>query len=116
MFYYLTYSNKSYYDPKYFVNSFKGIEGKPTNPNIQCDAQEFLTRFIDILNNELFSTKEKFLCSNIFGGKIRQQIICTNKECNNISEKNDSFVYLSLDIKDCKTIHDCLDKYIIKKK
>jgi len=116
MFNYLTFSNKSYYNPKNFVYSFKDTSGKPTNPSIQCDAEEFLTRFVDKLEKALDNSPYKFLCHNILGGKTLQQIICTNPECNNISEKTDNIVYLSLDIKENKNLKECLNKYIIKEK
>ena len=116
MFYYLTYSDKSYYDPKSFVFSFKDYDGNPTNPNIQCDAQEFLTRFIEKIEDSIKDTSERFLCHNILGGTTLQQIICTNEECKNISEKRESIIYLPLDIKGNNTIDDCLDKYIGEEK
>ena len=116
MFYYLTFSQKSYYNPKNFVFSFKDNSGNPTNPSLQCDAEEFLTKFVDKLEKILSNSPYKFLCHNILGGKTLQQIICTNPECNNISEKTDSIVYLSLDIKDNDRLKKCLDKYIIKEK
>ena len=116
MFYYLTYSDKSYYNPKSFVFSFKDYDGNPTNPNIQCDAQEFLTRFIEKIEDSIKNTSERFLCHNILGGTTLQQIICTNSECKNISERRESIIYLSLDIKGNNTIDDCLDKYIGEEK
>ena len=114
MFYYLTYSKKKYYDPKSFVFSFKDYEGNPTNPNIQCDAQEFLTRFIDKVEQGIKNSNQKFLCSNILGGTILQQIICSN--CNNISEKIESIIYLSLDIKNNHSLYECLDKFVSEEK
>ena len=116
MFYYLTYSDKSYYNPKQFVYSFKDYEGNPTNPNVQCDAQEFLTRFIEKIEDKIRNTSERFLCHNILGGTTLQQIICTNTDCNNISKRIESIVYLSLDIKGNHTLYQCLDKYIGEEK
>ena len=116
LFNYLTFSNKSYYNPKHFVFSFKDSQGNPTNPSVQCDAEEFLTKFMDKLEKALNNTPYKFLCHNILGGKTLQQIICSNPECNNISRKTDNIVYLSLDIRDNKSLKECLDKYIIKEK
>ena len=111
MFYYLTYSDKSFYDPKSFVFSFKDYDGNPTNPNVQCDAQEFLTRFIEKLEDNIKNTPGRFLCQNILGGTTIQQIICANTDCRNISERKDSIIYLSLDIKGNKTLEDCLEKF-----
>ena len=116
MFYYLTYSDKSFYNPKQFVFSFKDYDGNPTNPNVQCDAQEFLTRFVDKLGENIKNTCERFLCNNILGGTTLQQIICTNTDCKNISERRESIIYLSLDIKGNRTLEDCLDKFISEEK
>ena len=116
MFYYLTYSDKKYYNPKSFVHSFKDYEGNPTNPNVQCDAQEFLTRFIEKIEEQIKNSNERFLCNNILGGTTLQQITCTNNDCNNISERKESIIYLSLDIKGNKTIYECLEKYTSEEK
>ena len=116
MFYYLTFSEKSYYNPKSFVYSFKDYEGNPTNPNVQCDAQEFLTRFIEKIEDTIKNTNERFLCHNILGGTTLQQIICTNTDCKNISERRESIIYLSLDIKGNYSLEDCLDKFIGEEK
>ena len=116
MFYYLTYSDKSYYDPKQFVYSFKDYEGNPTNPNLQCDAQEFLTRFVEKIEERIKTSAERFLFNNIFGGTTLQQIICTNPECKNISERREKIIYLSLDIKGYHKLEECLDKFIAEEK
>ena len=116
MFYYLTYSDRSYYDPKQFVFSFKDYKGNPTNPNLQCDAQEFLTRFVEKIEEKIKNTKERFLFDNILGGTTLQQIICTNSECRNISERREKIIYLSVDIKGNHTLEDCLDKFISEEK
>ena len=116
MFYYLTYSDKSYYNPKQFVFSFKDYDGNPTNPNVQCDAQEFLTRFVEKLEEQIKNTCERFLWNNILGGTTLQQIICTNTDCKNISERRESVIYLSLDIKGNRLLEDCLDKFVSEEK
>ena len=68
MFYYLNYSDKGDYNPKNFVFSFKDYEGNPTRIDIQCDAQEFLSRFIEKVEECLKNDKQQFLCNNILGG------------------------------------------------
>ena len=116
MFYYLKNSQKEHYNPKSFVFSFKDYEGNPTNINIQCDAQEFLSRLIEKIDEGLKNNFEKYLCYNIFGGTTLQQVKCTNPECGNISERKENINYLSLDIKNCKDIQECLDKFIADEK
>ena len=99
MFYTLKYSLKKYYNPKPFVLSFKDSQGKSPDLNEQCDAQEFLLRFIEKLSETLKNSENKYLCENIFGGNTLQQLKCTNPECNNISERRDNINYLTLEIK-----------------
>ena len=116
MFYYLKNSQKQHYNPKHFVFSFKDYDGNPTNINVQCDAQEFLSRLIEKIDEGLKNGPEKYLCSNIFGGSTLQQVKCTNPECGNISERKENINYLSLDIKNSSNIKECLEKFIKEEK
>ena len=116
MFYNLKYGLKKYYNPKSFVLSFKDSQGKSPDINEQCDAQEFLLRFIEKIDDALKNTKNKYLCENIFGGNTLQQIKCTNPECGNISERKDQIYYLSLEIKNKSKLTDCLNGFIVEEK
>ena len=116
MFYYLKYSEKEHYNPKFFVFSFKDYDGNPTNINVQCDAQEFLSRLIEKIEESLKNTSQQYLCSNIFRGSTLQQVKCTNPECGNISERKENINYLSLDIKGNTNIYECLEKFIVEEK
>ena len=116
MFYYLNYSDKGEYNPKNFVYSFKDFDGNPTRIDIQCDAQEFLSRFIEKVEDLLKNNKQRFLCNNIFGGTTLQQVKCTNPECGNISEKRDNINFLSLDIKNVRNVEECLSQFIKEEK
>ena len=112
MFYYLNYSDKGEYNPKNFVFSFKDYEGNPTRIDIQCDAQEFLSRFIEKVEECLKNDKQQFLCNNILGGTTLQQVKCTNPECGNISERKENINFLSVDIKNVGNVVQCLNKFI----
>jgi ubiquitin C-terminal hydrolase len=112
MFYYLNYSDKGDYNPKNFVFSFKDYEGNPTRIDIQCDEQEFLSRFIEKVEECLKNDKQQFLCNNILGGTTLQQVKCTNPECGNISERKENINFLSVDIKNVGNIDQCLNKFI----
>ena len=68
------------------------------------------------LDEKIKNSGERFLLNNILGGTTLQQIICTNKECKNISERTESILYLSLDIHKTKTLDNCLKKYIEEEK
>ena len=112
MFYYLNYSEQKDYNPKNFVFSFKDYEGNPTRIDIQCDAQEFLSRFIEKVEEGLKNNNQRYLCSNILGGSTLQQVKCTNPECGNISERRENINYLSLDIKNTTNVDKCLENFI----
>ena len=116
MFYYLNFSDKGDYNPKNFVYSFKDYDGNPTKINIQCDAQEFLSRFIEKIEECLKNNSQKFLCTNILGGSTLQQVKCTNPDCGNISERKENINFLSLDIKNVNNVEECLDKFILEEK
>ena len=116
MFYYLTYSYKGYYNPKDFVYSFKDYDGNPTKVNVQCDAQEFLSRLVEKIEDNLKNNSMKYMCNNILGGTTLQQVICTNPDCGNISERRENINFLSLDIKDVTSVEECLDKFIQEEK
>ena len=112
MFSYLNNSNRKFYSPETFVFSFKDYDGNPTNVNIQCDAQEFLLRFMDQIENLLKNTKYKYLMNSIFGGITCQSLKCKNSNCGNVNKRKEKIYYISLDIKNCKNLKDCLNKYI----
>ena len=116
LFYYLNHSEKGEYNPKDFVFSFKDYDGNPTRIDVQCDAQEFLSRYIEKVEDCLKNDKNKYLLYNILGGTTLQQVKCTNPECGNISERREHLNFLSLDIKDTTNLKECLYKYIKEEK
>ena len=46
----------------------------PTQINVQCDAKEFLSRFIEKIEDSLKNDKQKFLFNNIFGSITLKQV------------------------------------------
>ena len=111
MFTYLQLSNRSSFNPKDFVYSFKDYDGQPTDINVQCDAQEFLSRFMDKIEYSLKPTLYKFLMKNIFLGETCSQLICKNG-CGSIRNRFEDLAFLSLDIKNMDNLDQCLQKYI----
>ena len=112
MFYYLNYSDRKFYSPESFVYSFKDYDGNPTNINIQCDAQEFLLRFMDQIENLLKNTKYKYLINSIFVGISSTNLKCNNSNCENVNTRKEKIYDISLDISNCFNLKDCLNKYI----
>ena len=110
LFTYLQISHRNYVNPKDFVYSFKDLDNQPTDINIQCDAQEFLSRFMDKIEFSLSKTKFKYLMKSIFIGETCSQLICS--KCNSIRNRFEELYFLSLEMRNMNKISQCLDKYI----
>ena len=78
MFSYLELSERVDFVPFGFTYSFKDFEGNPTKLSEQKDAQEFLSFFLDKLENAIKPSMYKYMTRNIFGGKNCSQITCTS--------------------------------------
>ena len=79
--------------------------------NIQNDAQEFLGRLFDKLENSLKKTENKYLLNSIFMGKACSQLICKGG-CGKIRNNFEDFYSLSLEVQGKKTLKESLEKYI----
>ena len=112
MFGFLALTKRESYNPKTFIEKFKDIDGNPTNPFVQCDAQEFLSRFIEQIEEELKFTPYRHLLYNYLGGETCSILKCTNSECDKVSKRYEKLYYLSLDIKKCSSLRECLRKCI----
>ena len=111
LFTFLQISSRNAVNPKDFVYSFKDSDNLPTDINVQCDAQEFLSRFMDKIEFSLSKTKYKYLMKSIFTGETCSQLICTNG-CNTIRNRFEELLFLSLEMRNMSKIEQCLDKYI----
>ena len=110
LFSYLLLSQKYDYNPFGFTYAFKDIDGNPTKLYEQKDAQEFLAIFLDRLEQASKKSKYKNLVNNVFGIKNCSLITCLS--CGKVSYTFDPSVFLSLEVKNMKTLNDSLDKYI----
>ena len=110
MFGFLELSDRQDYNPHEFCFSFKDFQGNPVNTAIQQDAQEFLNMIFDKLETGLKQTPFRHILNSVYGGKTCQQLICSS--CGYTKSRDDTFYNLSLEVKNMKTIHDSLEKYI----
>lgn len=62
-------SERNDFNMRGFCYAYKDFDGSPTNHLEQKDSQEFLSMFMDRLENELKPTSRKYLVKNTFGGK-----------------------------------------------
>lgn len=107
IFGHLQESEKKYYDMQDFCNAYK-CDGQPTNTSVQMDVDEFLTMLFDKLERAL---KKNNILKDCFGGTIINQII--SKGCEHVSEREEGFFTLSLEVKDKKHILESLDLYVV---
>jgi len=110
LFAYLTLSQRSDFTPIDFCFSFKDFEGNPTDITTQKDSNEFLSLFIEKLEEELKQTPMKYLIDSVFKGQTCNQLICS--KCNTIKNRIEEFNYLSLEVKNMNNIYDSLSKFI----
>ena len=108
----LLLSNKQYYNPFEFTFSFKDYEGNPTKIYEQKDAQEFLAIFLDRIENVGLNNEFKYMINNIFGGRNCSLIECL--QCHKIKMNFEPILFLSLEVKNMKTLKDSLEKYFNK--
>ena len=111
MYTYLTFSDKMDYNPKEFCYSFKDFDGKPTNPGVQQDSQEFYNNFCDKIENSLKKTKFKYIVNDVFTGRTCSSVIC--QSCNHISNRFEDFYNLTVELKNINNLNDSLHKLIV---
>ncbi len=73
---------------------------KPINIRIQQDAHEFVSSFFDKLEPYFKKNNKLDEFNNIFGGKTLTQFTCDN--CSNKIQRDESFIQLSLEVKNIK--------------
>ncbi|PRP88236.1 ubiquitin domain-containing protein [Planoprotostelium fungivorum] len=106
---YLQESERKYYDTRGFVSSYK-FDGQPVDPQVQMDADEFFNMIFDRFENLLKPLKKESLLNDYFGGTVCNQII--SKECSHVSERDESYFTLSLDVKGKRSIYESLASYV----
>lgn len=114
MFGYLTLSEKQYYMPYDFCNSFKDSNGNPINPIIQQDSQEFYNNFCEKIEEHLKGTKYKYIIKDILAGQTCSSVKCNS--CNYISNKFEDFYSLTLEVKNLNNLNDSLKNLVIPEK
>ena len=110
MFSFLQESKKQYYDPSNFCKANKDYDGQPTDVSIQMDVDEFFNMLCEKVEEGLKQSTQAKLLKNIWCGNLCSQLVC--KECNYISERDEAFFTVSLDIKNKTSINEALDFYV----
>ena len=111
LFSYLECSVKKDYNPRGFCYSFKDWDGNPVNTGLQQDSSEFLGRFLDVMEEKMRPTPQKYGIKSVFGGKTCKQLVC-EKGCKTSKINYEDMVFLSLEIRHLNSINESLQKFI----
>ena len=75
MFCQLQNSIQKSYDTRPLCNVYTDYSGRPMQPHVQMDVEEFMNQLFDRIETALKETPYKSLMKDTFGGKMTQQII-----------------------------------------
>ncbi|GAB0489246.1 hypothetical protein MMPV_000463 [Pyropia vietnamensis] len=106
----LLLSEKRAFDTRGFCLAYKDSDGRPINTAVQMDVDEFLNVLFDKLEKAVRGGPYEKLLEETFCGKLVNQIIC--RDLPFVSERQESFYVLSLDVKDKRSVLDSLDFYV----
>ncbi len=103
-------SVKQFYNPDAFCQEFTDFEGNPIDALEQMDVDEFFNMLTDKLETALKDTTKAGVIGQHFGGVFSNQIIC--KDCPHRSEHDEPFSAINLQIKNKKSLHECLTSFV----
>ena len=102
---------KQYMNPKRFCFSFKDpVDGKPIDPQVQKDVDEFFIMLLDKFENLMKGEKEEKTVKNLLQGAYANEFIC--KDCPHYSEKEEPFLAIMLQVKNKHSIKESLDSFV----
>lgn len=103
-------SMKRSYNAHGFCYAYKDWDGNPMNVAVQMDVDEFFNILFDRLESSVKSTPQEELFRKQYGGKLVQQI--KSKDCEHISEREDSFFSIQCEVKNKKSLEESLQLYV----
>ncbi|KAF9573120.1 hypothetical protein EC968_008969 [Mortierella alpina] len=103
-------SQKRSYNARGFCYAYKDWDGNPMNVAVQMDVDEFFNILFDRLESSVKGTPQEELFKQQYGGKLVQQI--KSKDCEHISEREDSFFSIQCEVKNKKTLEESLQLYV----
>ncbi|KAG0032025.1 hypothetical protein BGZ82_006708 [Podila clonocystis] len=98
------------YNAHGFCYAYKDWDGNPMNVAVQMDVDEFFNILFDRLESSVKSTPQEELFKKQYGGKLVQQI--KSKDCEHISEREDSFFSIQCEVKNKKSLEESLQLYV----
>eukprot|EP01133_Synstelium_polycarpum_P007566 gene7566-8852_t len=109
IFAHLQESEKKFHDPKDFCMAYK-YDGAPINTSVQMDVDEFFNMLFDRLEQALKGTPHEKVLSQFFAGASVNQFI--SQECAHVSEKEEPFYTLSVEVKNKRDILESLQLFV----
>jgi ubiquitin C-terminal hydrolase len=97
-------------NPGNLCSTYINLEGNPIDVTEQMDANEFINILFDKIDNTLKNTPYEKLLLDTFGGKFSNQIKC--KACGNVSEREEAFYTLTVNIKNKKSLYEALLAFV----
>jgi ubiquitin C-terminal hydrolase len=97
-------SDLRYYNTRPFVEAY------PLSPVTQQDVDEFMNLCFDRIDTLVKGTATANLPGRFFGGSLMNQII--SKECPHLSEREEQFMAVSLEVKGKRNLSEALLGYI----
>ena len=110
MFGHLNESEKKWYDTRELCAAYRDIESKPINASIQMDVDEFFNLLFDQLEAALKGSTQSRILQSLFGGTVVNQIV--SKEKGKLSEREEPFYTLSIEVKSKRSVLDGLAQYV----
>ncbi|CAK4084158.1 unnamed protein product [Aphanomyces euteiches] len=102
----LDHTNRKWHDPTTFCVSHRDVDGQQTDLRVQMDADEFLGVLLDRVETVVKPTS---LADLGFGGQLVNQIIT---ETGHVSERDEPFVVLSVDVQNKGQLEASLESYV----
>jgi len=111
MFGFLTKSERNVYDMKEFCSVYQDPEGKQVNHHHQCDAQEFLSNFLSLLEKQLEKTSQKNLIKATLMGTFCDHKISL-KDGTLMRETREDFLTISLQVQGLTSLQQSLQNFV----
>eukprot|EP01039_Chlorochromonas_danica_P014248 gene14248-16606_t len=90
----------------------KGFNWQSFDGRVQHDAHELNRLLVDALEKSLKKTSGDALCKTLYEGTMVNQILCT--KCHRISEREESFYDLNMQVVDCSDVAQALHNFCKK--
>eukprot|EP01119_Soliformovum_irregulare_P016659 TRINITY_DN4860_c0_g1_i1.p1 TRINITY_DN4860_c0_g1~~TRINITY_DN4860_c0_g1_i1.p1 ORF type:complete len:2591 (-),score=801.00 TRINITY_DN4860_c0_g1_i1:32-7804(-) len=109
---YLQASEKVCYAPQGLCQTYRDWDGRPINVHVQQDVDEFMNLLCQRIEDQLKGSPHGKLLSSIFTGKTSNEVRSIDRDYPYVSEREEDFYAISLDIKGKHNIGEALDAYV----